>query len=473
MFKKLKNGHWPVFLMSSLSSLGNLFLPIILVRILTPEDVGFYKIFFLHYGALPYLFMAGGALHSVYYWVGRPESERQRYLNATWVVTIMFSSLIFLIGYPLKPFVSSYLDIPREYIFILLLSGSMTCMAGHFAETSIALGKNKGMFIETIIEFIRVIGFILIAWYFKDIYIIFLFFLVHMVFRLSLVVGLNRSMNHIGITTGKEEIVKVIKYALPMSFTGLLGFFVEKLDLLILSSHLSAHDFAFYSMGCLVVPPLFLLEMSVQKTLIPALSKSYVEKDSELGSKSFRKAIKDISFLMIPAIFGLLTFAEPIIEFLYTSEYLESVIFLKIFAFSYILLMLPHDSVARAAGKTDWILKIYLIITPLLLVGGYFASQHYGAEGVLILTLILRLIPKYWGLRLSKRIMNWQWSEMFPTKHLFLFIVICSLLTFISVMVSYFFETAYNWFLVCGPIYGIVYLVLAYKLGKKGRYASI
>lgn len=472
MLNKLKNGHWPIFLMSSVSSLGNLFLPIILVRMLTPEDVGFYKMFFLHYSALPYLFMAGGALHSVFYWVGMKQPERQLYLNATWVVTIIFSLLIFLVGYPLKPWVAEYLDIPREYLFILLMSGTMTCMASHFAETSIALGKNRGMVIETIIEFIRVIGFILIAHFYKDIYLIFQFFLIHMVLRLTLLVYLNKKLNLIGTKTGKAEIFKVIKYSLPMSFTGLLGFFVEKLDLLILSSQLTAQDFAFYSMGCLVVPPLFLLEMSVQKKLIPALSKSYVEKDSQ-GSLHFRQAIKDISFLIIPAIFGLLTFTTPIIELLYTSQYLESVIFLKIFAFSYILLLLPHDSVARATGKTDWILKIYLLITPILLIGGYLASQYYGAIGVLVLTLILRLIPKYWGIRLSRYIMNWRWSEVFPIKHLLLFIAICSILSLLSLSFESFFTNSSLWFFICGPLYGACYLLIANQLGKKGRYAFI
>lgn len=471
MFNKLKNGHWPIFLMSSLSSLGNLFLPIILVRILTPEDVGFYKIFFLHYSALPFIFMAGGALHSVYYWVGMEQPERQRYLNATWVVTIIFSSLIFLVGYPLKSLVSQYLDIPQEYLFILFMSGTMNCIASHFAETSIALGKNRGMVIETVIEFIRVIGFILIAQIYKDIYIIFLFFLLHISLRLILVAILNKRFNQIGLTTGKNEIIKVIKYALPMSFTGLLGFFVEKLDLLILSSHLSAHDFAFYSMGCLVVPPLFMLEMSVQKKLIPVLSKNYIEKNIIESARSFRNAIKDISFLMIPAIFGLLTFTTPIIELLYTAKYLDSVIFLKIFAFSYILLMLPHDSVARATGKTEWILKIYLIITPLLLIGGYFASQYYGATGVLIVTLILRLIPKYWGMRLSKNIMQWEWSQMFPLKHIMLFSALCLILSITSLFIESMFTSSYMWFLVCGPLYGVLYLVAAYKLGKKGIYA--
>ncbi|MCY7391894.1 MAG: hypothetical protein LH647_10530, partial [Leptolyngbyaceae cyanobacterium CAN_BIN12] len=59
------------------SSVGNLFLPIILVRLLSLEDIGVYKVFFLHLSAIPYLAMAGGPLHSVFYWAGRGIEERR------------------------------------------------------------------------------------------------------------------------------------------------------------------------------------------------------------------------------------------------------------------------------------------------------------------------------------------------------------------------------------------------------------
>ena len=56
MINKLKEGHWPIFILSSFSSIANLFLPIILTRLLTPEDIGIYKVFFLYLMLLPFLF---------------------------------------------------------------------------------------------------------------------------------------------------------------------------------------------------------------------------------------------------------------------------------------------------------------------------------------------------------------------------------------------------------------------------------
>lgn len=38
--------HWPLTLLGGMSSLLNLFLPVVLVRVFTPADVGVFKIFF-------------------------------------------------------------------------------------------------------------------------------------------------------------------------------------------------------------------------------------------------------------------------------------------------------------------------------------------------------------------------------------------------------------------------------------------
>lgn len=472
MLKNLKSGHWPVFLFSSVSSIGNLFLPIILVRLLLPEDIGVYKIFFLHLSAIPFLVMAGGPIHSVFYWVGKGDEERKKYINATWILTLILSSLVLVIGLPLKEQIASHLDLPHKYIVILLLTGFLTCPSGHFTETSIAMGKSAlGSIFDTLFELVKASGFIFIAWKYRTIDTLFLYFSIILLFKFLISTFLNHKYNAVGTTTDKDHLKKVFTYCLPMSLSSCLGFFVDKIDLFILSTHLDSTSFAFYSMGCLVIPPLYLLEMSVQKVLIPSLSKNYLEKNFKEASASFRKAIGDIGLLIIPSIFGLIVFATPIVKILYTEQYIESATYLQLFALSYILLMLPHDSVARATGNTKWILKVYLIVTPIALVGAAVAAKFAGVKGVLIVTILVKFIPKFLGLKLSKTLMNWKWHEMFPIKHLVTYIAICSILTVGCFVLRGFFFSDIEWFLVCGTGFALLYLSTVYILLKKGRHA--
>lgn len=470
MFQKLKSGHWPVFLLSSVSSIGNLFLPIILVRLLSPEDIGIYKIFFLHLSVIPFLVMAGGPVHSVFYWVGREAEEKKKLLNATFLLTIILSSLVLLLGFPLKNEIASHLDIPLKYISILLLTGFLSCPTSHFTETSIALGKSAfGSIVDTLFEVAKAGGFIFIAWKFRRLDVLFIFFGSLLGIKLLITSFLNNRFNHVSLKTDKEHLNKVFLYSLPMSLSGCLGFFVDKVDLLLLSSHLDSTSFAFYSMGCLVVPPLYLLEMSVQKVLIPSLSKFYLRQEWSLAAASYRKAIQDIGLLVIPSIFGFIIFARPIVRILYTDQYLESATYLQIFAFSYLLLMIPHDSVARATGYTKWILKVYLLVTPISLLAASMAAKYIGVSGVLIATILVKFIPKYMGLRLSKKIMNWSWNEMFPFKQLGFYITICSILGVGCLLLKSSFESGIQWFLVCGSAFAVIYLGTVYLSLRKSN----
>jgi O-antigen/teichoic acid export membrane protein len=471
MIKKLKSGHWPIFLLSSLSSVGNLFLPILLVRLLTPEDIGMYKIFFLHLSAIPFYVMAGGPIHSVYFWVGKGREERVQYINAAWILTLLLSSLVLIIGLPLQNHIGIQLDLTSRYILVMLFTGLLTCPASLFTETSIAYGKSAlGSIFETIFEITKAAGFIFIGWKYKSLSGIFVYFAVLTSIKFVVSSYLNHRLNMVSLKTDQEHVKKVFMYCLPISLSGLLGFFIDKIDLLLLSSNLDVSSFAYYSMGCLIVPPLYLLEMSVQKVLIPNLSKSYVAQDWKGASEKFRNSIRDIGLLIVPSIFGLVIFATPIVKILYTKQYLDSAIYLQIFAFSYLLLMIPHDSVARATGNTGWILKMYLFVTPISLIGAGVAAKYIGVYGVLIVTITIKFIPKFCGLKLSKDLMNWNWKEMFPLKDLGSYVLLCSLLGIGCFSVKQLFYSDIEWFLVCGTSFALLYLATIYFITKRRHH---
>ncbi len=472
MLQKLSKGHWPIFLLSSLSSIGNLFLPLFLVRLLSTEDIGIYKIFFLHLSAIPFIVMAGGPVHSVYYWTGKEGKEKQEFINATWTLTLLLSAIVLVVGFPLRHYLSRILGLPVDYINIMLITGFLICPSSHYSETTIASGKTlRGSLFGATSEVLKAIGFILIAVHTGKIFWVISFYAALLFGKLLLASYLNHKKNQVSLSTDWEHIKKVMSYCLPISFTGCLGFFIDKIDLLVLSGKLETTSFAYYSMGCLVIPPLYLLEMSVQKTLIPSISKSFASQNWSEGSKDFRKSISDIAFLIIPSIFGLCTFAAPIVSILYTDKFLASVPYLQIFAFSYLLLILPHDSIPRATGKTSWILKVYCLITAISLTTVYLASFWVDTKTILIISVGLKFIPKFWGLKFSKEIMNWKWTEMFPTKKLLSYATVSLILSLGSLMTKNLFPSDVKWFLTCAPIFAAIYLTLIISKVKNSAEA--
>lgn len=468
MLQKLSKGHWPIFLLSSVSSLGNLFLPLFLVRMLSTEDIGIYKIFFLHLSAIPFIVMAGGPVHSVYYWSGKEGQEKQDYLNATWTLTLLLSSIVLIVGFPIRHYLSEVLGLPVEYVTIMLVVGFLTCPAAHYSEVSIASGNTlRGSLFSTSWEMTKALGFILLALQTGNLYWVIVFYAILLSTKICIAGFLNKKFNSVSLNTDWAHIKKVMIYCLPISFTGCLGFFIDKIDLLLLSGRLETASFAYYSMGCLVIPPLYLLEMSVQKTLIPAISRNYLQKEWSEGAKNFRKGVGDIAFLIIPSIFGLVTFAYPIVSILYTDKFIDSVPYLQIFAFSYFLLLFPHDSVPRATGQSNWILKIYVAITIISLTTVYLASLWVDTKTILMISVALKFLPKFWGLRFSKKLMNWEWKDMFPVQKLMSYILLSLALSVGSVMARGLFSTDKMWFIVCGGIFAVIYLGLVLTIGKK------
>ena len=457
---KLKQGHWPVFLMSMLSAIVNLFLPTILVRILPPEEIGVYKIFFLYVQSITFLSLAGGPLYSVYYWVGKKE-ESNEYVDQAWKVCLGLSLTSTFIGLLFSFQISKMISLTWPQTLLLLLSAITTAPAAYLGEYLVAKGKRLyGSLFNSGFELLKGIAIVSATLIYRSIDAAFWTFSILFLIKLIIALVIGKKLKIISFQFDREKIVTVWKYCAPMSLAGVLGFFLEKIDMLLLSSRLSVEDFAYYSMGCLLVPPLVLLEMSVQKVLIPELSKAYHQLDLHSMILSYRKAQSDIAYLMIPSVFGLIVFARPIVEILFTKQYLTSAPFLQVFALTYLAYIFPHDAIPRATGNTKWVLKIYSIVTPITILSVGFMAGPYGAMGALATSTLFRFAPKIPGLLYAARVTKHSIPQLFAWRSLALYTFVNLILASVSISLKSQFTTEVKWFLILGPFYAVIYLVI-------------
>lgn len=467
MINKLKEGHWPIFILSSFSSIANLFLPIILTRLLTPEDIGIYKVFFLYLMLLPFLFLTGGPLHSVYYWIGKKEN-RDDYIISAYQLTLFLSFLILVIGLPLHQYFAQIMELSTQNTLILLFVAFLWVPSGYYKELKIAQGATVfGSLFGTATEIIKVVIFVSMAYMgysIKDLFYAFLFFQVFK-FILTFILGLKENLNPLKIKI--ERIKEVLSYCTPIALAGLLSFFVDKMDQIVLTKYLAKDDFAFYTMGCLVIPPLVMLEMSVNKILIPKTSEHW-QTDKNLCLEFFRKAISDAALLIIPASIGLFIFASPIVELLYTNKFSESTRYLELFAFSYLILMIPYDAIPRATGHTKWIFKMSLFISPLSLLAILVAAYYASAYEVLMVSILFKLIYRVVALNYTSNLMDWKILSTIPFKKLFIFTLVSVVLSILSLLIKNQFKSQVTWFLSAGTAFFVLYfvaLIIPYKKG--------
>jgi O-antigen/teichoic acid export membrane protein len=468
---KLKAGHWPVFLISMVSAITNLFLPVILVRILDPLDIGIYKIFFLYAQSITFLSLTGGPLYSVYFWIGKKENSL-RYVEHAWVLSFSLSVICAVVGLLFSVPLSHLISITETQTILLLLSAVTAAPASFYGEFLIAKGKRiNGSLFNSGFEIIKGIVIVALVYVTRHINAAFWGFTVLFLIKLFLAAYLGKREGVLTFNIDKEKLKDVWRYCAPISIAGVLGFFLEKVDMILLSSQLSPESFAFYSMGCLAVPPLYILEMSVQKVLIPSLSQAFHQDDRLSMIRYYRKAQSDIAYLIIPAVFGLIIFNRPIIEILFTAQYMESATYLKIFALTYLAFIIPHDAIPRATGQTNWVLKMYLILTPLSIVVVYFCAGIWGAMGALISSMVFFYMPKIPGLIYSSQITGYGVSKLIAWKSLGLYVGINFILMIGCLLLKASFNSEKMWFLVLAPIYAALYLgVVNFLRHLKGKH---
>lgn len=470
MINKLREGHWPIFILSSFSAMANLFLPIILTRLLTPTDIGIYKIFFLYLGLLPFLFLTGGPLHSVYYWVGKKD-QKEDYLTSAFQLTILLSFLILIFCLPLSYWLARTLSLGLDFILLLVFSAFLWVPSSFYKEYIIAKGSTVwGSIFGTIMEIIKVILFIGMAYLKLPLITIFSSFLIYVALKFVLTILLLKKEGFIFFKRDQKKLKEVLFYCVPIASAGLLNFLVDKIDQLVLAKYLSSDEFAFYSMGCLLIPPLYMLEVSITKVLIPKLSE--IQDKNRLALEHFKKAVSDGALLLIPACAGLFVFSEPIVSLLYTDTYLDSAGFLAIFSFSYLILIIPYDSVLRATGKTKWIFNMSLIVSPLSLLVVVGVAAFFEAKVVLLISIVFKAIFRLAGLYCSCRVMDWKMRETLPWKKLAIFSTFSLILSLISQALSSQFENSLIWFLTCGSGFFVFYFLCLIYPFKKGYFSE-
>ena len=460
MLKALKSGHWPIFILGSFSSMANLYLPIFLSRTLSPEEMGVYKIFFLYLGAIPFLFLTGGPLHSVYYWVGRPETERPRYIQQAYALALGLSLLIPLAGLPLTGLIASLTKLSDGHVALMLLSAFFMVPAEYYPQTKIATGNPfKGSLYDAFFEVFKVCCFVWIASETKNLGHIFLAFclIFGMKFFVSLFLKFKEGI--LILDPGLEKLKEIFRYCLPISLAGLVTFFVDKLDQFVLAAFLPAENFAYYSMGCLMIPPLYLLENSVTSVLVPKLSKSWLNKDKS-ALAHFKKAVGDNAFLLIPSFFGLIVFANPIIQLLYTEKFIEAAKYFQIFAFTYLILIIPYDAVPRATGQTRWIFKLTLGAGLASLTAVLIAASRFGALETLSVALFFKACARFLGLVYSSKIMNWKLRDVFPWRRVLKYFTAAAALSALSLLTKASFPSGETWLLICAPLFAAIYLAV-------------
>lgn len=409
-----QGSHWPLSVLGGMASVLNLALPLALVRICTQTEMGHYKIFFLYLVLVPWFFLTAGITNGLGHWGGRPQAERTLAFRTSWSLLLICATLVTVLGILGGSYFSAGLGWDSLTKFIFIWGAAATILSSFFEEASIASGKIwRGALFSSSFEVIRNLSLLTSAFYFRQIRAVFLTHTI--IITIKVLIG-----TFWGIKEGfqrplwtRSSLRQVLSYAGPVSLSAALAILTNYADQLLLSRTLDTSTFALYTLGCLAIPPLMIFEQAVNRVLIPKLSQAF-HNSLDYARVLYSEAMSELSWILIPACIGLITFSDDIVVLLFTKRYLPCAEYLRLYSFYYLMFTIPFDACARARAQGTWILKQLVAFSAITVLGVHFGSQWWGAKGALLAFLTSQYLMRITALIRVSRQEGWPLRSLIP-----------------------------------------------------------
>jgi O-antigen/teichoic acid export membrane protein len=438
--------------LSAASSLLNLGLPILMARVLGPEENGVFRIFALYLLLVPNLSFATGLLSGLYYWGGHGDLARLKSACA-WLLRlgILSSALLLALHRPL----AEALGFSSREAIVFALAALPTVVHAYFESVAIARGRVwLGAGISAGFELLRAMAMLLALWLGRDVFSVVAAHAGVLLLKLLLTLALAKRESWFSVRAPESR--AVWSYAAPVSAAALFDMFLVSSDRLLVSGLSEPAVFALYAMGCLAVPPLQVFEQSVNKVLIPMLA-ARVREGQGGASALVRGAIEQMQMIFVGAAAGMAVFAPAIVELLFTARYAEAVPFLRLYAVNYLLIGIPFDAYFRAAGDSRWILRNAVGFGSLALAMVVLCTWAWGPYGALASMLGTQALMRARAMARTKYALGCSWAELIPYGPLALALGAAGALSALSLAVRPLFVTNLLWFLVAGGAFAVIY----------------
>ncbi len=195
--------------------------------------------------------------------------------------------------------------------------------------------------------------------------------------------------------------------ALPFALAGIFTRVYNYIDQVLLSILIGDQSLGWYSVAYKMTYALQFIPAAFAAAIFPAMSNLYKTDKSKL-QYIFEKSMYFLIILSLPTAFGVYILAKPVILYLYTAEYLPSILTLQIFIWGIIGLFLnyPVGSLLNACDKQTintinmGITMILNIILNIILIPQY---QHLGAATAALISLsVLFILNLTWVSKIIK-----------------------------------------------------------------------
>jgi len=373
-------------------------LPLLVVRYLSKENVGFYRESFLVIVNAVVILPLGFSM-SAYYYLSR-ETERR---GAAIFNILLFNTLVgaaaclTLFFYPQlignitgSDELTSLAPKIGLVVWIWLFSAFLETVAVANGEARLATAfiifaqfSKTALMVGAVVLFATIESFIYAA------------IIQGALQTVILLVYLNSRFPRFWREFKPKFFVEQLIYAVPFGLAATLWILQTDIHNYFVMSKFSSAEYAVYAYGCFQLPLIAMLAESVNSVLIPRMSQLQLENDKPEMIRLTVRAAQKLAFFYFPIYVFLMITAQTFVVTLFTNDYLASV---PIFLINLTLLpfgILITDPVVRAhkeLGRFLLVLRVFVLVA--LIAALYFGLQYFDMRGMIAIAVVAILVER-------------------------------------------------------------------------------
>jgi O-antigen/teichoic acid export membrane protein len=442
-------------------------LPLILARLLTPEEFGTYKQFFLIAATLQ---LTGqlGLTQSLYYFLPRGGKERGSYVAQTFLSLAVLGALFGGGLWYATPVLGRWLGdgtLASLRAPLALFGGLMLCAAS--LESAILsegrIGKAALTYVLT--DGVRALALVLGAKYGGPAGL----------FWAAAGTALLRVLALFGIVLGgivpfarpRAALFKSqLSYALP--FAGACYLYVAQryFSQYAVSASFDAATFALFCVASFHMPMVDIVFTPLSDVMIVHIGKALHQDKPHAAWTAWNEAVQRLASILFPAAACAWLFGPTLLPLLFTHKYDASVPLFMLVTLEIPLWIVPLDALFRAAGDTRFLFVFYcgrLVVTAGLVLGGI---HSFGLPGAIVGGIASEALARVGMLARGRRFLGVSWGRLVDWGALGR----TSLATVAACVPAYGVRTVVDHGMVgvvaAALVYGVVYLGCAFALNR-------
>lgn len=449
-----------------ISILITIFIPLVLVRMLSQEAFGTYKQSLLLVSTAITL-IPWGMAQSLYYFLPKDLEHRSEYLLNTIRFLLITGCCAFILFSLSGPFLinifhnaemAKYAPMLGIYVFFMIVTSYSEIVLT--AENRVSAAAWIILFYELGKAIILILG----AWVTRSYQGIIICLAISAIIRFILITFyFRRDLINIFQPCNYQLLHNQWHYAMPFGMMSLFSFFQDTFHQYYISFYFTAAQFAIYAVGCLDLPVIDLFYSSIGNIVMVKMTESLRENNVIQAKEMWHEAITKLALVFFPLTIFMALIGHHFIIALFTKRYEASV---PIFIISLITIpstILLVDPVLRVFDENRYMLWISIFRLPLTFFMVTLALQIMGIIGGAVSTVLIMYIVRCTMLMRVKKVMKLTMAQLLPWRALIniCFTAICA---GIPVMILTCLDIPDKTILILSTaIYGLSYLIVGVK----------